>query len=97
MDFDAKNMMHTVRPLLSGRSIVEYGRSIVRFSGEQLALLMSIREGRLPFAEIMQIAEDLLAQCEQLKTQANCPDVCDASRASELLRSLTNSWEGRTR
>jgi uncharacterized protein len=97
LDFDAKNMMHTVRLLLSGRSIVECGRPIVRFSGEQLALLMSIREGRLPFAEIMQIAEDLLAQCEQLKTQANYPDVCDASRASELLRSLTNSWEGRTR
>jgi hypothetical protein len=97
LDFDAKNMMHTVRLLLSGRSIVECGRPIVRFSGEQLALLMSIREGRLPFAEIMQIAEALLVQCEQLKTQVNYPDVCDASRASELLRSLTKSWEGRTR
>jgi uncharacterized protein len=97
LDFDAKNMMHTVRLLLSGRSIMECGRPIVRFSGEQLALLMSIREGRVPFVEIMQIAEDLLAQCEQLKTQASYPDVCDANRASELLRSLTNSWEGRTR
>jgi hypothetical protein len=45
----------------------------------------------------MRIAEDLLAQCEQLKAQASYPDVCDANRASELLRSLTNSWEGRTR
>jgi len=97
LDFDAKNMMHTVRLLLSGRSIMQCGRPIVRFSGEQLSLLMSIREGRRSFDEIMQIAEDLLADCERLKTQANHPDVCDKARASELLCSLTKNWERRTR
>ena len=45
LDFDAKNMMHTVRLLLSGRSLMQNGHPIVRFEGEELALLLSIRRG----------------------------------------------------
>lgn len=96
LDFDAKNMMHTVRLLLSGRSILESGKPIVRFSGDQLSLLMSIREGRRPFDEIMEIAEGLLADCERLKPLSDYPDVCDQVRATQLLRDITNSWERRT-
>ena len=40
LDFDAKNMMHTVRLLLSGRSLMQSGRPIVRFEGDQLELLL---------------------------------------------------------
>ena len=66
LDFDAKNMMHTVRLLLSGRSLMRSGAPIVRFAGEQLGLLMSIREGKLSFDQIMSIAQDILADCERL-------------------------------
>jgi predicted nucleotidyltransferase len=92
LDFDAKNMMHTVRLLLSGRSLMESGQPIVRFEGEQLALLMSIREGRLAFDEIMTIAQDILADCERLKASADLPEVCDAESASELLQAITHTW-----
>lgn len=95
LDFDAKNMMHTVRLLLSGRSILESGKPIVRFSGEQLALLMSIRGGQHTFDQIMAIAEGLLADCERLKAEAALPDVCDLEQATELLRDLTSQWERR--
>ncbi|HYR83545.1 MAG TPA: nucleotidyltransferase domain-containing protein [Terriglobia bacterium] len=95
LDFDSKNMMHTVRLLLSGRSLMKFGRPIVRFSGEDLALLMSIREGRLSFDEIMSIAKDILADCERLKATAGLPDVCDAGRANALLREVTEHWENR--
>jgi len=93
LDFDAKNMMHTVRLLLSGKSLMETGHPIVRFSGEQLALLTSIRGGMLSFDEIMAIAQSTLEECERLKLAANLPDVCDANRASELLRTITAHWE----
>jgi uncharacterized protein len=96
LDFDAKNMMHTVRLLLSGRSIMESGQPIVRFSGDQLSLLMSIREGKRSFDEIMAIAEGLLADCERLKAQSGLPEMCDPSRATALLHELTNSWERRS-
>lgn len=95
LDFDAKNMMHTVRLLLSGRSLMESGKPIVRFEGEQLALLMSIREGRLSFDEIMAIAQDVLADCERLKAGADLPETCDTAQASALVRKVTCAWEAR--
>ena len=95
IDFDSKNMMHTVRLLLSGKSLMNFGRPIVRFTGDDLTLLMSIREGRLSFDEIMSIAQDILADCERLKATAGLPDVCDAARANALLREVTEHWENR--
>jgi len=95
LDFDAKNMMHTVRLLLSGRSLMKFGRPIVRFTGDDLALLMSIREGKLPFDEIMSIAQEILSECEQLKTTTGLPDVCDATQANALLHTITDDWENR--
>lgn len=96
LDFDAKNMMHTVRLLLSGRSLMESGRPIVRFHGDQLALLISIRDGKLSFDEIMSIAQDILADCERLKATADLPDTCDVSQATMLLKEITDHWEKRT-
>jgi hypothetical protein len=95
LDFDAKNMMHTVRLLLSGRSLMAHGRPIVRFEGEQLALLMSIREGRRSFDEIMSIAQTILAECESLKLKADLPDICDTAQASAVLRQITLEWQER--
>lgn len=96
LDFDAKNMMHTVRLLLSGRSLMQSGAPIVRFAGEQLALLISIREGKLSFEEIMSMAQDILADCGRLKATADLPDMCDIVEASALLRTITEHWEKRT-
>jgi predicted nucleotidyltransferase len=95
LDFDAKNMMHTIRLLLSGRSLMRSGEPIVRFNGGELALLMSIREGKRGFDEIMSIAEEILGDCEMSKAGADLPDTCDTSEASRLLESITKHWENR--
>ncbi len=95
LDFDAKNMMHTMRLLLSGKSIIQRGRPVVRFSGDDLALLMSIREGKRPFDEIMRLAQAVLEDCERLKQSSDLPEFCDSRRASEFLQTLTKSWEAR--
>lgn len=93
LDFDAKNMMHTIRLLLSGRSLMQSGYPIVRFGGADLSLLMSIREGKLSFDQIMSEAERILADCERLKHTANLPDICDGDQASDLLAKVTDAWE----
>ena len=93
LDFDAKNMMHTVRLLLSGRSIMESGQPRVRFDGESLELLLSIRAGRMPFDQILAIAEGLQADCERLKAQSDLPEHCDPIAAGRLLQTLTAAWE----
>jgi len=96
LDFDAKNMMHTVRLLLSGRSILERGEPVVRFAGEDLQLLLDIRAGKRSFDDIMALADALIADCERLKVKSDLPETCDATQASILLRELTAAWEART-
>jgi len=93
VDFDSKNMMHTVRLLLSGKAVLETGQPIVRFSGDQLALLMSIREGKTTFDEIMSIAHSIIADCERLKATTDLPHECDRGEAEALLREITEHWE----
>jgi uncharacterized protein len=95
LDFDAKNMMHTVRLLMSGRAILERGEPTVRVAGEGLALLLDIRAGKLPFEQIMDVANGLLADCEHLKSKTSLPKECDRQAADALLLDLTASWERR--
>jgi hypothetical protein len=95
LDFDAKNMMHTVRLLLSGRSILQNGFPIVRFSGADLQLLLNVRAGKLPFDQIMEIANGVMADCEHLKSSTDLPDTCDRGAAARLLADVTLQWESR--
>jgi predicted nucleotidyltransferase len=95
LDFDAKNMMHTIRLLLSGRSILMTGAPKVRFEGDELVLLKDIRAGGRGFEEILEIAEALVAECEALKAASLLPDACDLRAADELLQEITAEWEQR--
>lgn len=88
-------MMHAVRLLLSGKSLMKFRRPIVRYTGDDLALLMSIREGRLSFDEFLSIAQDILADCEQLKATADLPDLCNVDQAIALLMEVTEHSERR--
>lgn len=97
LDFDSKNMMHTVRLLLSGRAILETGMPLVRFSGLELRLLMDIRSGKHNFEQIMEFAHDIMSDCERLKDRADLPATCDTEQANRVLRELTEEWESRVR
>ncbi len=96
LDFDAKNLMHTVRLLMSATSILREGKPLVRFVGPELDLLMSIRAGKLTFEEIMEIANTLMAECETAKASSGLPVSCDPAQASALLRRITDAWEQRS-
>lgn len=95
LDYDAKNLMHTVRLLLSGRSILAHGEPIVRFEGEPLDLLRRIRGGELTYDEILALADDLIRDCESLAGKSDLPPNADPVRVKALLAELTASWEAR--
>ena len=95
LDFDAKNMMHTIRLLMSGRSILERREPIVRFEGQSLNLLLDIRAGKVTFVEIMNHANELISDCDRLKLTAELPEKCDIAAADALLLELTQDWERR--
>ena len=92
-DYDAKNMMHTIRLLLSGESLFRYGKPIVRFGGEQLELLLGIRDGRYGYDELISMTEDKVASLAELREAADLPDAADRDRANGLLTELTEMWE----
>jgi hypothetical protein len=95
LDFDAKNMMHTIRLLMSGRAILDTGSPIVRFEGESLSLLLNIRAGKMTFDQIMGIAHELMSKCESLKATTKLPQSCDMAAADALLSEITQDWERR--
>lgn len=95
LDFDAKNMMHTIRLLMSGRSILRNGSPIVRFEGQSLNLLIDIRAGKMTFDVIMNVANELMSECESLKSTSKLPQSCDMTAADALLSDLTQAWERR--
>lgn len=86
MDYDAKNMMHLVRLLMSGENIVKFGEPIVRFEGEALEALLSIRRGEWAFNKIMEFAEEKKAVIESGKR--TLPPDCDKEKVDELIVSV---------
>lgn len=93
LDYDAKNLMHTVRLLYSGLNILEYGEPIVRFTGDALKRLLDIRAGRWSYAQILEHAEALQQRCDQLLVKSELPAQLEIQPIEELLRELTESWE----
>lgn len=83
LDYDAKNMMHLTRLLFSGENIVKYGEPIVRFSGDKLKTLLSIRRGEWSFEKIMDHARTIQAEIEAGKD--SLPVECDRRKVDVLI------------
>jgi hypothetical protein len=88
IDFDSKNMMHCMRLMLSGMSILENGFPIVRFEGAQRDLLMDIRNGRFQYEELMQMMEEYEARLKELGEKSSLPDKADYKKANRLYRQI---------
>lgn len=86
MDYDAKNMMHLVRLLMSGESLVKTGEPIVRFDGEWLETLLSILRGEWKFDDVMAFADEKRAVIEAGK--GGLPPDCDTAQVDDLVASV---------
>ena len=58
INYDAKNMMHCCRLLMSGKNILIEGKPIVKFTGKDLQFLKDIRASKFKYEEIMKFVED---------------------------------------
>ncbi|HEX7815828.1 DNA polymerase beta superfamily protein [Dyella sp.] len=96
LDYDAKNLMHTVRLLLSGESILLHGEPIVRFSGDSLEQLMAIRRGQFAYDQVIDMAQQIAARCETSPAYRELPDCIDTVATNKLLQQLTAQWEARS-
>jgi len=90
VQYDAKNMLHCMRLLISGENILRNGFPIVRFEGEQREYLMKIRRGEFQYEELMAEVEKRMAGLEELYKTSTIPHSVDVKKIEELYRELSN-------
>lgn len=88
IDYDPKNMQHTLRLLFTAKTILSDGYIPVRFSGEKLTLLRDIREGRYNYRELIEMAETVNSEIDSLKLSVKLNPPMSARRSSEILFEL---------
>lgn len=93
IDYDAKNMMHMFRLMLSAENILSHGSPIVRFKGEELAFLKEVLAGAFSHATLLEKAEILSDRLDALYHSSTLPEQPDATRAERLLKQVTSDWE----
>lgn len=92
-NYDAKNMMHVFRLLLSGEHILREGRPLVRFEGERLQMLLDIRNGEFSYETLMEMAERMFEEFSAAATESRLPETADRGKIDDLLRKMTAEWE----
>jgi len=88
LDFDRKNMQHTIRLLYSGINILEHGEPIVRFTGDQLKFLREIRDGKHGYKGLMALADELESLAKNLYEKSNLPDEVDQQVMDDLFEEM---------
>lgn len=91
LDYDAKNMMHCVRLLISGAHLLRTGEPLVRFAGQELQLLLDIRTGRFQYQEIMEIVDKRMKMLEACLQDSNLPPAPDQRLLNLLFQEIATS------
>ena len=92
IDYDAKNMMHTIRLLKSAENMLLHGEPIIRFEGESRSQLMDIRRGVFSYAELLSMSERLVKRCDQLLQASTLSERVNAKVINRLLLEMTEEW-----
>jgi uncharacterized protein len=82
-NYDAKNMMHTIRLLDMATEILEQGKVMVR--RPNCEHLLAIRKGVFPYEELMQEAQGSMERVERAYLQSVLPEVPDRALLEHLL------------
>lgn len=88
-DYDRKNMLHTIRLMLSAENIIKNGEPIVRFTGDTLVYLRKIREGSFSYDELMALANEKMNFIESNKDISNLPESSDKQKINKIFKELT--------
>jgi uncharacterized protein len=82
-NYDAKNMMHTIRLLDMAEEIATQKRVIVRRPNREF--LLQIRRGDFTYEELLVMAEEKVRRTEELFAQSDLPDQPDFAMVNDLL------------
>lgn len=89
-NYDSKNMMHTFRLLAMSGEIAREGKLFVRRNDRDF--LLKIRNGEFDYADLVELADEKLAQIDELYENAPLPDQPDREFAERTLISLRQDF-----
>lgn len=97
LDYDSKNMMHTIRLLYSGMNILESGEPLVSFFGDKRELLLNIRAGKFSYDELLEKAESLAEKMKVLTESTKIPELVDVDKIDQLHLEIYKLWQSRVK
>jgi len=86
--YDRKNMMHCVRLLISGKTILRDGYPLVRCEGSTRQYLLDIRAGKFSYEQIMADVEKRMALLEKLRGKSKLPSEPDMKSINRLFMEI---------
>ncbi|MBO0930797.1 DNA polymerase beta superfamily protein [Fibrella aquatilis] len=92
-NYDAKNMMHTIRLLDMAAEILERGEVIVRRPNRDY--LLQVRVGGFDYADLLEQAEARVAQIDTLAANSPLPDAPDLAQIEKTLIIMRQTWYGK--
>ncbi len=87
-DYDAKNMMHTIRLLQVAEVLLREGRIQVRCDNREE--LLAIKRGEYDYEELLAMAEDLMARIDLAAEQTQLPPQPDKLKIEAVLVAVRN-------
>lgn len=88
--YDTKNMMHTFRLLHMASEIALYKQ--IRVYRDDRDFLLSIRNGKFEYEELMEMADKKIDRIEQLYAKSDLPDAPDKDMAESILIQIRESF-----
>jgi predicted nucleotidyltransferase len=82
-NYDSKNMMHTIRLLQSAEQILAKGDLKIKVSNREE--LLNIKAGNMEYDELLAIADEKLANIEELYKTCTLPDAPDRQKTEQIL------------
>lgn len=82
-NYDAKNMMHTIRLLQVAEELVRTGKLKVRRSNR--AELLAVRSGHFQYAELLKMADELIEKIELAELDSPLPEKVDYKKFENIL------------
>ncbi len=92
-NYDAKNMMHTIRLLDMAAEILERGEVIVRRPNRDY--LLQVRAGDFDYTDLLENAEQRVAQIDTLAANSPLPETPDLAQIETTLVQMRQAWYGR--
>jgi tRNA U34 5-carboxymethylaminomethyl modifying enzyme MnmG/GidA len=89
-NYDAKNMMHTIRLLEMATEIAIHQKVMVRRPNREY--LLQIRRGEFSYEELVSMAEEKTLKLEEMYKQSLLPNQPDYDAVNALLVEIRKKW-----